>query len=131
MLTPILQQLWKTHVTRFKPTDDDLDLEPPRAKSRRKVSVGEELYAVHLARQREGGKDKEEKDKKEEDIDDEQSTPPPSDILTASLEELCPATPGVLSKKRTKSQEEKEVRDWYVVKWQKRGLTNPITRHSV
>mmetsp|Transcript_7817 Transcript_7817/g.15598 ORF Transcript_7817/g.15598 Transcript_7817/m.15598 type:complete len:175 (-) Transcript_7817:65-589(-) len=111
------EQLWKTHVQRYKPSEDDLDLDldiapPPQASRRRKVSVGEELYQVHLARQIEevGEDEKDDDDNKDDGKEkEEEVTPPPRDILTAPLEDLCPATPP--TKKRSKSEEEREVFD--------------------
>ena len=75
-------------------------------------NISSQLYQVHLARQTEEvGKDEKDDDDNEDDgkEKEEEVTPPPHDILTAPLEDLCPATP--LTKKRSKSEEEREVFD--------------------
>ncbi|GMH88992.1 hypothetical protein TrVE_jg13168 [Triparma verrucosa] len=91
------EELWTTHLLRSPTVPKADDLDSDATDSRRKVSVGEELFNVHLRR--------ESFDITENPTTDEGNKRKASDdnILTAPLEVLCAPTPSPTSKKVRKS----------------------------
>lgn len=78
------------------------DCEEPR----RKVSIGEELYEVHLKRSNSVGEEGEEEEKESGNRKRLKTTD--DDLLTAPLDQLLKPSPGAVTRRSKKKQEEKQ-----------------------